>query len=61
MIAWASMQRFLKGDHDDYSVELRKDWKLEELGERLPLQGGLHESEKLGQRSQSSDNIQLDA
>ena len=31
MIAWASMHRFLKGDHDDYSVELLREWNIEDL------------------------------
>ncbi|KDQ57719.1 hypothetical protein JAAARDRAFT_130097 [Jaapia argillacea MUCL 33604] len=31
MIAWASMDRFLAGDHDDYSIELRSKWPIEEL------------------------------
>ncbi|KAH9846288.1 glycoprotease [Lenzites betulinus] len=33
MIAWASMDRFLAGDTDDYSVESRPKWSLEELRE----------------------------
>ncbi|OJT11124.1 tRNA N6-adenosine threonylcarbamoyltransferase [Trametes pubescens] len=31
MIAWASMERFLSGDTDDYSIESRPKWSLEEL------------------------------
>jgi N6-L-threonylcarbamoyladenine synthase len=31
MIAWAAMHRFLSNDHDDYSVELRAKWPIEEL------------------------------
>ncbi|KDQ10113.1 hypothetical protein BOTBODRAFT_116291 [Botryobasidium botryosum FD-172 SS1] len=31
MIAWASMDRFLRQDYDDYSVELRSKWDIEEL------------------------------
>ncbi|KAH9928055.1 glycoprotease [Amylocystis lapponica] len=31
MIAWAAMYRFLAGDFDDYSVELRVKWNIEEL------------------------------
>ncbi|KAI0915831.1 hypothetical protein AcV5_003644 [Taiwanofungus camphoratus] len=31
MIAWASMDRFLGGDTDDYTVELRSKWDIEEL------------------------------
>ena len=29
MIGWASMHRFLAGDYDDYSVELRSKWSIE--------------------------------
>ncbi|EMD37784.1 hypothetical protein CERSUDRAFT_114444 [Gelatoporia subvermispora B] len=35
MIAWASMDRFLSGDTDDYSVELISKWPLEEFGTSL--------------------------
>lgn len=31
MIGWASMHRFLASDHDDYSVELRPKWDIQEL------------------------------
>lgn len=31
MIGWASMHRFLAGDYDDYSVELRSKWSIETL------------------------------
>ncbi|KAK2467799.1 hypothetical protein APHAL10511_000094 [Amanita phalloides] len=31
MIGWASMTRFLVGDHDDYTVDLRPKWSIEEL------------------------------
>jgi N6-L-threonylcarbamoyladenine synthase len=31
MIAWASMHRFLAEDHDDYSVDLRAKWKIEDM------------------------------
>jgi N6-L-threonylcarbamoyladenine synthase len=31
MIGWASMHRFLSNDHDDYSIELRAKWSIEEL------------------------------
>jgi len=31
MIAWASMHRFLAGDHDDYSINPRAKWSIEEL------------------------------
>ncbi|KDR75395.1 hypothetical protein GALMADRAFT_69291 [Galerina marginata CBS 339.88] len=31
MIAWASMHRFLVGDTDLYSIELRPKWSIEEL------------------------------
>ncbi|KAI0082037.1 peptidase M22 glycoprotease [Panus rudis PR-1116 ss-1] len=31
MIAWASMQRFLNGDHDDLGVGIRPTWTLENL------------------------------
>ncbi|KAI1784257.1 peptidase M22 glycoprotease [Ganoderma leucocontextum] len=31
MIAWASMHRFLAGDTDDYSIETRPRWSLEDL------------------------------
>ncbi|KAL5507075.1 QRI7 [Sanghuangporus vaninii] len=31
MIAWASMHRFLAGDTDDYSIESKPKWSIEEL------------------------------
>jgi N6-L-threonylcarbamoyladenine synthase len=31
MIAWAAMPRFLAGNHDDYSIDLRPKWDLQEL------------------------------
>jgi tRNA A37 threonylcarbamoyltransferase TsaD len=31
MVAWASMHRFLAEDHDNYSVDLRAKWNIEEL------------------------------
>ena len=31
MIGWAAMHRFLAGDTDDYSIESRPKWSLEEL------------------------------
>ncbi|TFL01545.1 glycoprotease [Pterulicium gracile] len=31
MIGWASMHRFLASDHDDYSIELRPKWDIQEL------------------------------
>jgi len=31
MIAWASMSRFLEHDYDDYSIDLRPKWSIEEL------------------------------
>ncbi|KAL1945585.1 hypothetical protein VTO73DRAFT_1587 [Trametes versicolor] len=31
MIAWASMERFLSGETDDYSIESRPKWSLEDL------------------------------
>lgn len=31
MIAWASMHRLLAGDYDDYSVELKPKWDIEDL------------------------------
>ncbi|KAI0700901.1 glycoprotease [Cytidiella melzeri] len=36
MIGWASMHRFLEGDYDDLSVELRVKWDIEELGYSMP-------------------------
>ncbi|KAI0666713.1 glycoprotease [Trametes maxima] len=33
MIAWAAMNRFLAGDTDEYSIESRPKWSLEELEE----------------------------
>jgi len=33
MIAWASMHRFLANDHDDYSIDLRAKWTIEELND----------------------------
>jgi len=31
MIAWASMSRFLAQDYDDYGIELRAKWSIEDL------------------------------
>ncbi|KAH7905452.1 glycoprotease family-domain-containing protein [Hygrophoropsis aurantiaca] len=31
MIAWASMHRFLTGDHDDPTIDLRAKWSIESL------------------------------
>ncbi|KAF7979887.1 hypothetical protein HWV62_40675 [Athelia sp. TMB] len=31
MIAWASMNRFLAGDYDDYAIDLRAKWSIEDL------------------------------
>ncbi|KAF9222806.1 peptidase M22, glycoprotease [Gyrodon lividus] len=31
MVGWASIYRFLAGDYDDYSVELRSKWSIETL------------------------------
>lgn len=31
MIGWASMYRFLEGDHDDFGIGLRSKWPLDEL------------------------------
>ncbi|EGN99643.1 hypothetical protein SERLA73DRAFT_167555 [Serpula lacrymans var. lacrymans S7.3] len=31
MIAWASMHRFLEGDHDPYTIELRSKWSVEDI------------------------------
>ncbi|GJJ06206.1 hypothetical protein Clacol_000395 [Clathrus columnatus] len=31
MIAWASMERFLKNDHDSYDIDLRSEWSIEDL------------------------------
>ena len=31
MIGWASMHRFLAGDYDDYSIDHRSKWGIEEL------------------------------
>ncbi|KAH7925135.1 glycoprotease [Leucogyrophana mollusca] len=31
MIAWASMHRFLAGDYDDYTIDLRPKWSIETL------------------------------
>ncbi|KAF7362052.1 tRNA N6-adenosine threonylcarbamoyltransferase, mitochondrial [Mycena venus] len=31
MIAWASMHRFLAGDHDDYAIDPLPAWSLDEL------------------------------
>ncbi|OAX40142.1 peptidase M22, glycoprotease [Rhizopogon vinicolor AM-OR11-026] len=31
MIAWSSMHRFLAGDYDDYTVELRAKWSIENI------------------------------
>ncbi|KAF5389300.1 hypothetical protein D9757_003465 [Collybiopsis confluens] len=31
MIGWASMHRFLAGDHDDYSINPRSKWSIEDL------------------------------
>lgn len=31
MIAWASMHRFAAGDYDDYTVDLRAKWSIEDI------------------------------
>lgn len=31
MIAWASMHRFMKGDSDDYSINHRAKWSIEDI------------------------------
>ena len=31
MIGWASMHRFLTKDYDDYRINLRAKWNIEEL------------------------------
>ena len=31
MIAWASMHRFLGRDYDDYTIDLRSNWDIDEL------------------------------
>jgi N6-L-threonylcarbamoyladenine synthase len=31
MIGWASMYRFSAGDYDEYSVDHRRKWNIEEL------------------------------
>ncbi|KIL68931.1 hypothetical protein M378DRAFT_71041 [Amanita muscaria Koide BX008] len=31
MIGWASMGRFLAGSHDDYTIDLRPKWSIEDL------------------------------
>lgn len=31
MIAWCSMHRFLAGDYDDYTVDLRAKWSIEDI------------------------------
>lgn len=31
MIAWASMHRFVAGDYDDYTVDLRAKWSIEDI------------------------------
>jgi N6-L-threonylcarbamoyladenine synthase len=31
MIAWASMHRFLAGDHDNYDIHPLPTWSLDEL------------------------------
>jgi N6-L-threonylcarbamoyladenine synthase len=31
MIAWASMHRFHAKDYDDYAIDLRARWKIEDL------------------------------
>ncbi|KAF9077562.1 glycoprotease [Rhodocollybia butyracea] len=31
MVGWASMHRFLAGDHDDYTVNPRAKWSIEDL------------------------------
>ena len=33
MIGWASMYRFLEGRTDDYSIEPRPKWSIEDIGE----------------------------
>ena len=31
MIAWASMHRFLAGESDDYSIDHRVKWAIEDI------------------------------
>ena len=31
MIAWAAMERFLRNDHDPYTIDLRPSWSIEDL------------------------------
>ncbi|KAJ4482234.1 Gcp-like domain-containing protein [Lentinula aciculospora] len=31
MVGWASMHRFLAGDHDDYTINPRSKWSIEDL------------------------------
>ncbi len=40
MIAWAAMDRFLTGDTDEYSIESRPKWSLEELEGQGELRQG---------------------
>lgn len=37
MIAWASMSRFLAGDHDDYGLKLLAKWSIEDIGVQSDL------------------------
>ncbi|KAI6030639.1 glycoprotease family-domain-containing protein [Pisolithus orientalis] len=39
MIGWAAMHRFLAGDHDDYSIDLRAKWDIStipDVNSRIP-------------------------
>lgn len=31
MVGWASMDRFLKKDHDPFDIDLKPTWSLEDL------------------------------
>lgn len=33
MIAWASMGRFMERDYDEYTVDLRPKWSIEDLSQ----------------------------
>ncbi|EIN11412.1 peptidase M22 glycoprotease [Punctularia strigosozonata HHB-11173 SS5] len=37
MIAWAALSRFLDGDTDAYSIDLRRTWHIEELSGEKPV------------------------
>ncbi|KAL1945589.1 hypothetical protein VTO73DRAFT_1591 [Trametes versicolor] len=46
MIAWASMECFMSGDTDDYSIESRPEWSLEDLEVPAPSSSSLEFSNK---------------